>query len=120
LFRNISLSQNDFGTRLEILGGCQNCSGNFWDFSREKKPEMFRSCRNRFGCFSQMKITNPELFRNASKILLVGTGIFLRPTEKFWILRSQINVFMNSGYTIHDDAGDDAACMMMQAMMQLA
>jgi hypothetical protein len=37
------LSQNGFGTHLEILGGCQNCSGNFWDFSGEKKgnvPEM--------------------------------------------------------------------------------
>jgi hypothetical protein len=49
----------------------------------EKKPEMFRSCRNRFGCFSLMKITNSELFRNASKIILVGTGNVLRPTEIF-------------------------------------
>jgi hypothetical protein len=49
----------------------------------KKKPEMFRSCRNRFGCFSQMKITNPELSRNASKIILVGTGNVLRPTEIF-------------------------------------
>jgi hypothetical protein len=49
----------------------------------EKKTEMFRSCQNRFGCFSLMKITDPELFRNASKIILVGTGNVLRPTEIF-------------------------------------
>ena len=30
-----------------------------------------------------MKITNPELFWNASKIILVGTGNVLRPTEIF-------------------------------------
>ena len=36
LFWSIPLSQNGFGTRLEILGGCQNCSGNFCDFSGEK------------------------------------------------------------------------------------
>ena len=44
---------------------------------------MFRSCRKCLGCFSQMKITNPELFRNALKIILVGIGIILRPTEIF-------------------------------------
>ena len=49
----------------------------------EEKMEMFRSCQNRFGCFSQMKITNPELFQNASKIILVGTGNVLRPTKIF-------------------------------------
>ena len=32
LFQGIPLSQIGFGTRLEILGGCQNHSGNFWDF----------------------------------------------------------------------------------------
>ena len=32
LFQSIPLSQIGFGTRLEIPGGCQNCSGNFWDF----------------------------------------------------------------------------------------
>ena len=44
---------------------------------------MFRSCRYRFGCFSQMKFTNLKLFQNESKIILVGTGIILRPTEIF-------------------------------------
>ena len=32
LFQSIPLSQIGFGTRMEILGGCQICSGNFWDF----------------------------------------------------------------------------------------
>jgi hypothetical protein len=36
LFQGIPLSQIGLGTRLEILGGCQNHSGNFWDFSRGK------------------------------------------------------------------------------------
>jgi len=83
LFRGIPLSQNGFGTCLELFGGCQNCCRNFWNFSGEKKPEMFRSCQNRFGCFSLLKIIDPELFRNASKIILVGTGNVLRPTEIF-------------------------------------
>jgi hypothetical protein len=51
----------------------------------EKKPEMFRSCRNRFGCFSLMKITDPELFWNASKIILGGTGNVLGLHKYFWI-----------------------------------
>jgi hypothetical protein len=61
------------------LEGAKIVLGFFW----KKKPEMFWSCRNRFGCFSQMKITNPELFWNTSKIILVGTGTILRPTEIF-------------------------------------
>ena len=32
LFRDILLSQIGFGTCLIILGGCQNYSGNFWEF----------------------------------------------------------------------------------------
>jgi hypothetical protein len=33
LFQGIPLSQNGFGICLIILGGCQNYSGNFWEFS---------------------------------------------------------------------------------------
>jgi hypothetical protein len=33
LFQGIPLSQIGFGTRLIILGGSQNHSGNFWEFS---------------------------------------------------------------------------------------
>ena len=44
---------------------------------------MFRSCRYRFGCFSQMKFTNLKLFQNESKIILVGTGIILSLGEIF-------------------------------------
>jgi hypothetical protein len=43
----------------------------------EEKPEMFRSSRNRFDCFSLKKNIVPELFWNAFKIVLVGTGIVL-------------------------------------------
>src|SRR3990170_959605 len=70
LFQGIPLSQYGFGTCLIILGGCQNHSGNFL----EEKPEMFRSCRSHFRCFSQMKITISELFWIALKIVFVGTG----------------------------------------------
>src|SRR6266566_8555258 len=63
---------------------------------RRKNPEMFRSCRNRFVCFSQMKITNPELFRNASKIILVGTGNVLSPHKYFRFKRTLKNVIVNS------------------------
>jgi hypothetical protein len=57
---------------------------------------MFRSCRNRFGCFSQMKITNPELFRNTMKIILVGIGNVLSPHKYFRFERTLKNVVMNS------------------------
>src|SRR3989337_1485947 len=33
LFQRIPKSQNGFGILLIILGGCQNHSGNFWEFS---------------------------------------------------------------------------------------
>jgi hypothetical protein len=36
LFRGIPLSQIGFGTCLIILGGCQNHSGNFLEFSGMK------------------------------------------------------------------------------------
>ena len=57
---------------------------------------MFRSCRNRFRCFSQMKITKLELFQNALKIIMVGTGNVLTPHKYFqfeWTLK---NVVVNS------------------------
>ena len=60
----------------------------FWElleFFRRKKPKMFRSCRNRFACFSLMKIIDPELFRNASRFILVGTGNVLDLQKKFRI-----------------------------------
>ena len=57
---------------------------------------MFRSCRNRFRCFSQMKITKPELFRLALKIILVGTGNVLSPHKYFQFDRTLKNVVVNS------------------------
>ena len=57
---------------------------------------MFRSCRNRFRCFSQMKITNPELFWNALKIIMVGTGNVLSPHKYFQFERTLKNVTVNS------------------------
>jgi len=76
-------------------------SGNF----PEEKPEMFRSCRNRFGCFSQMKITNPELFRIALKIILVGTGNVLSPHKYFQFDRTLKNVVVNSESAFWDIFG---------------
>jgi hypothetical protein len=43
-----------------------------------------------------MKITNPELFRNALKIILVGTENFLSPHKYFQFERKLKNVVMNS------------------------
>ena len=60
---------------------------------------MFRSCRNRFRCFSQMKITKPELFRLALKIILVGTRIVLSPHAYFQFDQTLKNVVVNSEST---------------------
>ena len=43
-----------------------------------------------------MKITNPELFRNALKIILVGTGNVLSPHKYFQFERMLKNVVVNS------------------------
>ena len=54
---------------------------------------MFRSCRNRFRCFSQMKITKLELFQNALKMIMVGTGNVLSPHKYFqfeWTLKNVV------------------------------
>jgi hypothetical protein len=42
------------------------------------------------------EITNPELFRNALKIILVGTGIVLSPHKYFQFIRTMKNVVVNS------------------------
>src|SRR3989337_1180344 len=44
---------------------------------------MFRSCRNRCCCFSLMKTTIPEMFRNTPRIILEGTGNVLGPSGIF-------------------------------------
>ena len=43
-----------------------------------------------------MKITKPELFRNALKIILVGTGNVLSPHKYFQFERTLKNVVVNS------------------------
>jgi hypothetical protein len=43
-----------------------------------------------------MKVINPEMFRNASRFILGGTGNVLDLQKYFWILWSRNNVFMNS------------------------
>ena len=51
LFRNILLSQISFGTCLIILGGCQNHSGSFLEFSEIKTgnvPELPEPLQMRF------------------------------------------------------------------------
>jgi hypothetical protein len=46
----------------KFLEGARIVLGTSGIFPEKKNPEMFRSCRNRFGCFSLMKITDSELF----------------------------------------------------------
>jgi hypothetical protein len=43
-----------------------------------------------------MKITKPELFRIALKLILVGTGIVLSPHKYFQFDRTLKNVVVNS------------------------
>ena len=57
---------------------------------------MFRSCQKRYGSFSLAKITDPEMFRNTSKIILVGTRNVLGLHKYFRFKRSRKNVFVNS------------------------
>ena len=95
LFQGIPLSQIGFARCLIILGGCQNHFGNFLEFS-EIKTENVSEPPVPLWPFSQMKFTNLKLFQNKSKIILVGTGIILRPTEIFSDLVDAKIVFMNS------------------------
>jgi hypothetical protein len=46
-----------------------------------------------------MKITNPELFGNALKIISVGTGNVLSPHKYFQFEQTLKNVIMNSEST---------------------
>ena len=63
---------------------------------------MFRSCRSHFRCFSQMKITKPELFRNVLKIILVGTVNVLSPHKHFQFEQTLKNVVVNSASAFWD------------------
>src|SRR3989337_1265758 len=95
LFRDIPLSQIGFGTCLIIFGGCQNHSGNFWEFSEMKTgnvPELPEPLQMLFAD----EITKLELFQNALKIILVGTGNVLSPHKYFQFERTLKNVVMNS------------------------
>jgi hypothetical protein len=57
---------------------------------------MFRSCRKCLGYFSQMKISDPEMFRNTSKIILGGAGNVLSTQKNFRIFRTRKSGVMNS------------------------
>ena len=63
---------------------------------------MFRSCRNQFRCFSQMKITKLELFQNALQIIMVGTRNVLSPHKYFQFERTLKNVVVNSESAFSD------------------
>jgi len=52
-----------------------------------------------------MKITNPELFRIALKIILVGTGNVLSPHKYFQFDRTLKNVVVNSESAFWDILG---------------
>src|SRR3990170_7873115 len=80
---------------LIILGGCQNHSGNFWEFSEMKTgnvPELPEPLQMLFAD----EITKLELFLNALKIILVGTGNVLSPHKYFQFERTLKNVVVNS------------------------
>src|SRR3989337_3132042 len=66
-------------------------SGIFWDENRKcsglPKPLWL--------LFAE-EITNLELFQNALKIILVGTGIVLSPHKYFQFIRMLKNIVMNS------------------------
>jgi hypothetical protein len=94
LFRDFPLSQIGFGTCLIILGGCQNHSGNFLEFSGKtgNVPELPEPLWLLFA----EEITNPELFRNVLKIILVGTENVLSPHKYFQFIWTLKNVVVNS------------------------
>jgi hypothetical protein len=95
LFQGIPLSQNGFGTCLIILGGCQNHSGNFWEFSGRKTGNV-PGLPEPLQMLLADEITKLELFQNALKIILVGTGIVLSPHKYFQFERTLKNVVVNS------------------------
>ena len=66
---------------------------------------MLRSCRNHFRCFSQMKITKPEMFQNVLKIILVGTRNFLSPHKYFQFKQTLKNVVVNNESAFWDIYG---------------
>ena len=82
LFRGMPLSQNGFGTCLIILGGCQNHSGNFLEFS-EIKTENVSELPVPLWLFFADEIDLSEIVSERIQNHLVGTGIILRPTEIF-------------------------------------
>ena len=57
---------------------------------------MFRSCRKCYGYFSQMKISDPEMFRNTSNIILWGAGNVLSTQKILRIFRTRKSGVMNS------------------------
>src|SRR3989337_619793 len=76
------LVKKGFGTAWKFSEDARIGLGTSGNFRREK-PEMFRSCRNRFCCFSLMKTTIPEMFRNMPRIILEGAGNVLGPSRNF-------------------------------------
>jgi|RifCSP19_2_1023855.scaffolds.fasta_scaffold48995_1 hypothetical protein len=95
LFQRIPKSQNGFGILLIILGGCQNRSGNFLEFSEMKTgnvPELPEPLQMLFAD----EITKLELFQNALKIIMVGTGNVLSPHKYFQFDQTLKNVVVNS------------------------
>ena len=93
-----------FGKCLIILGGCQNHSGNFLEFS-EIKTRNVPELQEPVQMLSQMKITKLELFQNTLKIIMVGTGNFLSPHKYFQFERTLKNVVVNSESAFWDIYG---------------
>ena len=95
LFRDILLSKIGFGTCLIILGGCQNHSGNFWEFSGRKTGNVPGLPEPLQMLFAD-EITKLELFQNALKIIMVGTRNVLIPHKYFQFDQTLKIVVVNS------------------------
>ena len=104
MFQGLPLSQIGFGTCLLIFGGCQNHSGSFLEFSgiiTGYAPELPGPLQKLFAD----EITKLELFQNALKIIMVGTGNVLSPHKYFQFERTLKNVVVNSESAFWDIYG---------------
>ena len=84
LFQGIPLSQIGSGTRVEILEDARSVLETSENFLGQK-PEMFRSSRNRFGCFSLKKHCS-EIVSECVQNYFGGYWNCSRHTEIIWDL----------------------------------
>ena len=95
LFQGIPLSQISFGTRLEILGGCQKCFGNFWEFSGIKTGNVPELPEPLWLLFAEEKHCSGIVLECVQNCFS-GYWNYSRHTEIIWDLTDAENVFVNS------------------------